>query len=141
MLNVSCAFIIHHRKILVAQNSPRANQPEKWEFPGGKIKPRETAEACIIREIYEELALNISVVQQLQEVEFDYGEQTIRLIPFVCEIKGGSMQLNVHQAVKWTTFDFLPEFDLAAADRALLAISVNTEWLKKHLGKQVNKSG
>lgn len=135
MLKVSCAFIIHHRKILVAQNRPGANQSEKWEFPGGKVQPGETAHACIVREIYEELQLHISAGQQLQEVVYDYGEQTIRLIPFVCRIKGGSLQLKVHQAVKWTTLDTLPDLDLAAADRALLAISANIEILEKYLGK------
>lgn len=133
MLEVSCAFIIHDQKILVAQNRPGANQSEKWEFPGGKVENNETPAACIVREIHEELALDIKVVEALRNVEFHYTQQSIRLIPFICIILGGTMQLNDHQATRWLSFGELEETDFAGADRALLTIEANQQGLKKYL--------
>ncbi len=59
MLNVTCAIILFQNKILVTQRSESMKLPLKWEFPGGKLEPGESEEACIIREIKEELNLNI----------------------------------------------------------------------------------
>ena len=140
MIDVTCALIIRNQKILVAQNSVASDQAGRWEFPGGKIKPNETPEKCIIREISEELELEISVLDKLQEAVFDYGNKIIRLIPFVCRIENGKIKLNNHQAVEWVTVDELETIDFAAADQALLNISDNISLLKKHLWKQMNQT-
>jgi 8-oxo-dGTP diphosphatase len=59
MLKVSCAIIESQGKVLAAQRGPGMNLPGKWEFPGGKVEAGESAEACIRREIREELNLEI----------------------------------------------------------------------------------
>ena len=59
MIEVSCAIIIKDSKILAVQRGPESSHPWKWEFPGGKIHPGETAAECVIREIEEELQLRI----------------------------------------------------------------------------------
>lgn len=135
MIDVTCAIIIQHHKILVAQNSAASDHAGKWEFPGGKINPEETEEECILREIQEELELDILVFGKLNSVVYDYGNKTIRLIPFVCEIVGGELVLNDHQAVKWVSVDELKALDFAAADKALIEVSDNIMRLKEHLRK------
>ncbi|HZY24320.1 MAG TPA: NUDIX domain-containing protein, partial [Bacteroidales bacterium] len=60
MLNVTCAVIRNEdNKILVVQRGEDSDHPFKWEFPGGKLDPEETEEECIIREIDEELSMEI----------------------------------------------------------------------------------
>ena len=140
MIDVTCALIIRNKKILVAQNSMASDQAGKWEFPGGKIKPNETPEKCIIREISEELELEISVLNKLQEVVFDYGNKIIRLIPFVCRIENGKIKLNDHQAVEWVTVDELETIDFAAADKVLIEIPDNISRLKEYLREQMNQT-
>lgn len=132
MIDVTCALIIQDQKILVAQNNPTSDQAGKWEFPGGKIKPNETAEECIVREIMEELELSVSVSCKLEEVAYDYGRKIIRLIPFICEIKGGEIVLHDHQAIKWLSREELNDVDFSAADRALLNTKSNKDFLMKY---------
>src|SRR5665811_2169866 len=86
MLIVTCAVIRNEAdEILVVQRGEATDHPFKWEFPGGKLIPGETEEECIIREVEEELSMEIVICTKLSEVEYDYGHKKIRLIPFVCD--------------------------------------------------------
>ena len=62
-MRVACAIIEQDDKILAVQRSERMNLPLKWEFPGGKIKRGESPEQCVVREVLEELNLQIAVCQ------------------------------------------------------------------------------
>jgi 8-oxo-dGTP diphosphatase len=138
MIQVTCAIIIHQGKILVAQNNESSDHPFQWEFPGGKIKSGETEEACIVREITEELNLIVEVAAVLTPVEYDYKIKAIRLIPFVCELISGKIKLNDHNAVKWVTVDELDELDLAGADKVLMQLAENRDRLKKYAGEKMH---
>ena len=85
MINVTCAVIRNEEdEILIVQRGEATDHPFKWEFPGGKLAPEETEEDCIIREIDEELSIEVVICGQLPEVEYDYGHKEIKLIPFIC---------------------------------------------------------
>jgi 8-oxo-dGTP diphosphatase len=60
-IRVTCAIIEFAGKVLVVQRSKKMNLPLKWEFPGGKIEEGELEEECIVREIKEELNLDIEI--------------------------------------------------------------------------------
>jgi len=120
MIEVSCAIIIADSKILAVQRGQESSHPLKWEFPGGKIHPEETAAQCVVREIEEELMLRIEVLFQLESVEFDYGTKQIRLIPFVCKITSGELILNEHVAKCWFNLDEWQTIDWSGADRELI---------------------
>ena len=72
-------------RYLVVQRGELTDHPFKWEFPGGKLAKGESEEECIIREIKEELSLDIVICGRLPEVKHDYGNKQIRLIPFICD--------------------------------------------------------
>ncbi|MCJ7571598.1 MAG: NUDIX domain-containing protein, partial [Candidatus Thermoplasmatota archaeon] len=58
----TAAIIRKHNKILIARRKKDSFlEPNKWEFPGGKVEPNETYEECVIREIKEELGITISI--------------------------------------------------------------------------------
>src|SRR5690606_39993054 len=116
MLIVTCAIIIQHGKILICQRSSTMNLPLKWEFPGGKVEPGEDNALTIVREIKEELHLDIEVVKRLQPVEHDYPTFRIRLVPFVALVVGGELRLEEHADAKWVTVDELSHYDWAPAD-------------------------
>jgi 8-oxo-dGTP diphosphatase len=117
MIEVACAVIIRDDgRVLVTQRSSQMKLPLKMEFPGGKIEPGETAEACLIREIFEELEVDIAVVAMLPANEHDYPDFSIRLHPFVCRITGGSILLKEHAAYFWLGENELIDQDWAAAD-------------------------
>ena len=135
MIQVTCAIIVQKEKVLVAQNDESSDHAFQWEFPGGKIKSGETAEDCVVREIQEELDLNIQIEEKLNPVEHDYTIKSIRLIPFICVVVSGDLKLNDHKAVKWLGINGLDELDWAEADRRMLFNKENLHRLEKYLGK------
>ncbi|GGC42940.1 NUDIX hydrolase [Parapedobacter defluvii] len=116
MLIVTCAIIIRERKILICQRSSTMNLPLKWEFPGGKVEPGEDEKATIVREIKEELHLDIEVVKRLEPVEHDYPTFRIRLVPFIANVVDGELVLEEHADARWVTVDDLDQYDWAPAD-------------------------
>jgi len=116
VIEVSCAIILDGDLVLVTQRSGEMPHPRKWEFPGGKLKSGETPEACIIREIREELGVEISVHQLLPAVKHEYSKNTIKLIPFVCGIKSGDIELSEHSTYRWLHRSELRLIDWLEAD-------------------------
>jgi 8-oxo-dGTP diphosphatase len=88
----------------------------KWEFPGGKTRPGEDHEECIIREIKEELGISIIIAGSLDPVEFDYGDKYVRLIPFICETLTSKPVLTEHDDYRWLRPAEVLKLDMTAAD-------------------------
>jgi 8-oxo-dGTP diphosphatase len=127
MLNVTCAIIRNEEdEILVVQRGEATDHPLKWEFPGGKMTPDETEEECIVREIKEELSMEIVILGRLEEVKHDYGHKKIRLIPFICDTLDEIPFLSEHAAYKW-----LEEKDLLTPDYSEADIFVAREYLSR----------
>jgi 8-oxo-dGTP diphosphatase len=117
MIDVTCAIIRNEEnEILVVQRGPGSDHPEKWEFPGGKIKQGETAEDCILREVSEELSLDIVIYRQLDPVIHNYGFKKIRLIPFICDTLDESPSLTEHIAFRWLKKGEIMDTDFSEAD-------------------------
>ena len=125
MIEVTCAIILKENKILVTQRSERMHLPLKWEFPGGKIEKNETEENCILREIKEELNLEIEILGKLESKCFDYGTFSINLIPFVAKYLSGEIVLAEHKSFRW-----LEKEELRSLDWALADVPVLKEFLK-----------
>lgn len=96
---VVCAIIEKDGMILAAQRGVNQSNAGLWEFPGGKVHSGETAEQALKREICEELAVEISIVKQLQPVSYRYPWIFIRLIPFICSISQGEPVALEHSQV------------------------------------------
>ena len=116
MINVSCAVIFYENRILAVQRGLSQDLSGKWEFPGGKVEQNESEEECLIREIKEELGLDIQLGKRLSSVEYAYEKSPIRLIPFIASIFGGELILTEHQAYKWLTPERLDSIDWAPED-------------------------
>jgi 8-oxo-dGTP diphosphatase len=117
MIDVSCAIIRNDdEKILVVQRGQETDHPLKWEFPGGKVDPGEDPEDCIVREIKEELSLDVIIIGKLDSVEHDYGIKQVRLIPFICETLMDLPVLSEHAAYKWIETSDLDDIDFLEAD-------------------------
>lgn len=135
MLKVTCALIIRDNKILVTQNSATSNHPFQWEFPGGKIEPKETAEDCIEREIKEELEIEINILDALKKVIYDYGFKKIELIPFLCSVNYGKIKLNEHNDFRWLKLNELKSLKFSGADLKLIQLKENWGTLKEYVGE------
>ena len=120
MIDVCCAIIVKDAKILAVQRGPESSHPWQWEFPGGKIHLDEHEEQCIVREIDEELSVEVDVLDRLQSIEFDYGTKQIRLIPFVCIIISGEIMLTEHLAQRWFSLEEWKSINWSGADYELI---------------------
>lgn len=87
-----------------------------WEFPGGKIEPNETRENAIIREIKEELDIDIEVNKYLGEKVFNYPEKDINLIALECRKVNGEIKLLEHEDYRVVSKNELDNFQFAPAD-------------------------
>jgi len=126
MIPVTCAIIRNEEgDILVVQRGEASDHPYKWEFPGGKVAPGESEEDCIIREIDEELSMEIVICEKLVPVEHDYGFKQIRLIPFVCDTLDEKPVLHEHIDGKWVKPGELSGVDLSEADIEVAEIYVS----------------
>ena len=117
MLKVTCAIIRNEdNEVLAVQKGGNTDHPFKWEFPGGKVKKGESEEECIIREIREELNMDIVICSRMEDVDYDYGKKHILLIPFVCDTLDDLPVLTEHAAFKWMSPARLRELDFSEAD-------------------------
>ncbi len=117
---VVCAIIIFNEKLLAVQRGPQMSLPLKWEFPGGKIEENETEEACIKREIREELNIEILLLKKLSSSFYKYPNINIELIPYVAQYLTGEIVLKEHQSYQLLTLAELNNLDWAEADLSII---------------------
>lgn len=89
---------------------------DMWEFPGGKVEVGESKEDALKREIKEELELDIENLEYLVTVDHDYPNFHLKMDCFMCEVAGGKLALNAHNAVKWINFEELDNQKWVPAD-------------------------
>jgi 8-oxo-dGTP diphosphatase len=115
-VKVACAIIERDGLVLAAQRSAGMSLPLKWEFPGGKLDPGETAEQCLRRELVEEMGIRVRVREALPATTHNYQTFTVTLFPFICSIESGKIVLHEHAAIAWLAPEELPTLDWAEAD-------------------------
>ena len=121
MIDVVAAVIQNEEgKILIAQRNLKKSQGGLWEFPGGKIEPNETKEEAIIREIKEEMDIDIEAKKFIGQKVFNYPDKDINLIAMECTQICGNVKLTEHEDYKWVTSDELASFEFAPADEFIV---------------------
>lgn len=120
LVKVPCAIIEDQGRVLAAQRSASGTLGLKWEFPGGKLEAGETDVEALVREIREELSVEIRLGARLPVTNRDDEWRTIQLIPFVCQLATDEIILTEHEQFLWLTPDELPALDWAEADREVL---------------------
>jgi len=117
-IEVVAAIIQNGSKTLCVQRGPAKFDyiHHKYEFPGGKIEAGETKESAIIREIKEELHLDILEPKFFNTVNHQYPDFHITMHSFICPIEHKDITLTEHIDHKWLKIDELNSLDWAAAD-------------------------
>lgn len=110
------AAVIRRENMAFATQRGYGNYKDWWEFPGGKIEACETPEEALIREIQEELNVEIAVEGFLTTVEYDYPEFHLSMDCFWCRIRDGHLTLLEHEAAKWLPLNDLHQVDWLPAD-------------------------
>jgi 8-oxo-dGTP diphosphatase len=108
-------------EVLVCQR--RSDQPMslKWEFPGGKIEPGETAEEALARELDEELGIAATIGRRVAQIRHKYRNGgSIDLQFFVVDQFHGDLNNRIFNDMRWAPLAELPAFDFLAADLGLI---------------------
>lgn len=101
-IKVVAAIIQKENKILATKRG-YGEFINMWEFPGGKIESGETKEQALVREIKEELNIEINVDKFAIDIEYQYPNFYLFMSCFMCSIKEGSIELLEHNDGKWIT--------------------------------------
>jgi 8-oxo-dGTP diphosphatase len=98
-----------------------------WELPGGKVEDVETLEACLQRELREELGIDTVIGKCFGSSEYAYEKGTILLVAYHVWWSGGSLVPTFHSDVRFVSADELWTFRFAPADVPLIA-RIRNEW-------------
>ena len=107
-------------QILIDKRKLEGTMGGLWEFPGGKIEAGETVVDCIVREIREELAIDITVGEHLMSIEHTYPTFQMTLIVHHCQYIGGIPQPIASDEIRWVNISDLVNYQFPAANMAII---------------------
>lgn len=128
-LRVAVAVIVEEGKLLIAHRFPSVHLPDLWEFPGGKIHPGETPEACAVREVSEELGIEIEILGQLLRRPYDYADRRVDLWFFVARRSAGTPVPLGCQEWRWVSPAEVQSYPLPDASEPVLGALRAGGWL------------
>jgi len=109
-------------EVLIDQRLQEGVLGGMWEFPGGKQEPGETIEACIARELKEELDIAVTVGEQLVRVDHAFSHKKLRLLVHMCDWVSGDPQPLASQKVRWVRPEALKNYPFPAANSRIIEV-------------------
>lgn len=103
-------------EVLIDQRLAKGLLGGMWEFPGGKQEPQEEIEACIARELMEELGIKVSVGEALITVDHAYSHKKLRFVAHLCRWISGEPQPLASQQVRWVCTKELNNYPFPTAN-------------------------
>jgi mutator protein MutT len=129
VIEVSAGLVFRSGRLLITQRPARGHLANLWEFPGGKREPGESFEQCLVRELREELAVEVRVEALVEEVTHPYPEKAVHLRFYRCALLSGEPRPLGCQALAWVSREELGRYAFPAADARLLdALQTRAEW-------------
>ncbi|MEM6853470.1 MAG: 8-oxo-dGTP diphosphatase MutT [Planctomycetota bacterium] len=127
-IEVQVAVGVTHRRcpesgrpqVLISRRAKDGVLGGYWEFPGGKLEPGESAEACVVRELREELGVDVRPTKTMEPIQHTYNHAHVVLRPFYCEHVGGEPAALEVDDWTWCDVARLSEYSFPPANALLL---------------------
>lgn len=122
MLVAAAALVDQDHRVLLAQRPPGRSLAGLWEFPGGKVEDGETPEAALVRELKEELHIDVCLTCLAPYTFASHRYETFHLLMplYICRTWEGDIQPREGQTVAWVRPQRLSDYSMPAADAPLI---------------------
>ena len=124
MTVVAAALVDGERRVLLQQRGPGRSMAGLWEFPGGKVEEGELPEPALVRELKEELGIDVEAAN-LAPAAFAsafVGDRHMLLLLYVCRVWDGAPEPLDAAALKWTRPDRMSALPMPPADEPLIGL-------------------
>ncbi len=123
LLVVACALVDKDGRVLVAERPAGKSMAGLWEFPGGKVETGETPEAALIRELKEELSIDVTAacLAPLSFASHAYADFHLLMPLYVCRKWDGELTPREGQKTQWKRPRDLFDLPMPPADKPLIA--------------------
>jgi 8-oxo-dGTP diphosphatase len=130
MTRAAVAILQDNRRILVCQRLKNSRYGLKWEFPGGKVEPGESAQDCIKREMREELSIDVETigVMKSQVNRYDDGGVFEVTYCFILQFSGKPVN-NAFEETRWVTLTELKSLDILEGNKSFVSTLDETMFL------------
>ena len=123
LLVAAAALVDIDGRVLLCKRPQGKHLEGMWEFPGGKVEQDETPEACLIRELYEELGIRVSDSCLAPFVFTSHAYESFHLLMplYLCRRWEGVVQPREHEAIAWVRPNRRADYPMPPADAPLVA--------------------
>jgi 8-oxo-dGTP diphosphatase len=120
LIDVAAGLVFRGGKLLITQRPAGGTLGGLWEFPGGKREAGETFEACLHRELQEELGIEVQIDSLLEDIVHEYPERSVHLQFFRCQWLRHEPRAILCSDLAWITAAQLSDYEFPAADVRVL---------------------
>jgi 8-oxo-dGTP diphosphatase len=122
LLVAACALIDVDGRVLIGKRPAGKSLGGLWEFPGGKVEPGETPEACLIRELEEELGIQVAKACLAPFVFASHGYEDFHLLMplYLCRRWEGFARPLAHESLAWVRPERMGDYPMPPADEPLV---------------------
>lgn len=125
-IDVAAGLLFRNGQLLITRRRSGDHLGGLWEFPGGKRRQGESFEACLQRELIEELGVEVAVIGTIDSIAHQYPEKLVYIRFFRCSLESGEPEPLECDALAWITRNQIGDYEFPAADQRLLDTLRNT---------------
>lgn len=122
MIKVAVGVVFDDKqRILITQRAEHISHGGFWEFPGGKLEADELAEAALVREIKEEVGVDVLEYRFLGDLNHDYGTRAVHLFVFaVNKHQGEARRCELQSDLRWVAVEDLEQYQFPEANQQII---------------------